>query len=253
MSETEENEEKELIAADAEMNGEAKKEKKEKKKKKKKNENISYSQELARKLIHLCSLSIPIFYFFVDKDTALLVLIPMAVFAVALDIVTKKVKPLREIYKKYFGQMLRKHERKKKKILLNGASWVLISAVLTVFAFTKITAITGFTILIVSDISAALIGRKFGKTPLFNKSWEGTSAFIISAFIVVSVVGCIVSAPLAFFIAGAFAAVVSGFVEAASKVLKVDDNLSIPISFGIVLWFGAYISSMFGVQILNLL
>lgn len=219
----------------------------------KKEKNISYTQELLRKSIHMCSLSIPIGYSFVDKQTALNLLIPLAILAIVLDIATKKIKPLREVYYKYFGKMLRKHEKKKKKLILNGASWVLISAVLTILIFPKILAVTGFAILIISDIAAALIGRKFGKTPLFTKSWEGTSSFIVSAFMVVLTIGYLVNAPLSYFIFGALGAIASGFAEAASNILKVDDNLSIPISFALVGLLGAWISSYFGQSFLNIM
>lgn len=223
------------------------------KKVKKKKKEISYQQELFRKLIHLCSLSIPIGYVFISKEMALTILIPLAVAMVLIDILTKKVKALNKIYKKFFGAMLRKHEKKKKKILLNGASWVLISAVLTVFVFPKIIAVTAFAILIVSDIAAALIGRKFGRTPLFNKSWEGTSAFIISAIGVVCTIGIIFNAPISYFLVGVVAAIVGGFAEAASKILKTDDNFSIPISVGSVLWIGGLISQNYGSYFINLL
>jgi dolichol kinase len=85
--------------------------------------------------------------------------------------------------------MLRKHEMKKKKLLLTGASWVLISAVLTVLIFPKVIAVIAFIILIISDISAALVGRKWGRTKLGKKSLEGTLAFIVSGLLVVAVVG----------------------------------------------------------------
>ena len=37
----------------------------------------SYSSELIRKGIHLCSLSIPVIYYYISKDTALSILIPL--------------------------------------------------------------------------------------------------------------------------------------------------------------------------------
>ncbi len=225
-----------------------KKEKKEKKKK-----TISYTQELLRKGIHLLSLSIPITYIYVDKGFAMTVLTIMAIVAVLLDILSKKNPYIRNLIYGNFGDMLRKHERKKKKFVLNGASWVLISAVITVFIFPKIIAVTAFIILIICDIAAALIGRKWGTHKLFNKSWEGTSAFIISGFIVVAIVGIIFNAPFSFFVAGVLASIISGFVEAMSKKLKIDDNLSIPISFGIIMWVVEYNFSLFNQPFLNLL
>ncbi len=218
-----------------------------------KKENISYKQEVLRKLIHLCSISIPVGYVFLSKKEALSILIPLAVLMILIDILTKKVSALNRIYRKYFYAMLRKHEKDNGKILLNGASWVLISAVLTVFIFPKIIAITAFAILIISDISAALIGRKFGRTPLFNKSWEGTAAFMVSAVAVVFTIGLIFGAPVSFFIVGSLSAIVGAFAEAASKVLKTDDNFSIPMSVGAILWIGGLIAQNFDFSFINLL
>jgi len=210
-------------------------EQKEKKKKKKK--DISYSQEILRKTIHLLSLNIPIVYIFVSDKLALSILIPMALIAVILDLLSRKGVPWAEklIYG-YFGSMLRKHETKKrKKIILNGASWVLISAVLTVLLFPKVIAIVSFIILIISDIAAALIGRKWGRTKLGKKSLEGTLAFIVSGIIVVVIIGIIFNGNYIYYIAGILGAVVGGIAELNAKTLKIDDNLGIPLGVGIVM------------------
>jgi dolichol kinase len=154
---------------------------------------------------------------------------------------------------KYFGGMLRKHEKKKKRLILNGASWVLISAVITVLVFPKIVAVVAFMILIISDMSAALIGRKFGKTKLFNKSLEGTMAFIVSAIIVVLVIGYFFNGNWVFYVAGISAAIIGGFVEAYSKKMKVDDNLSIPASVGIVMLLVDFILDGYAASFLNMM
>ncbi len=223
------------------------------KKKKKKKQPISYNQEILRKLIHLFSLSIPIVYYHIDKVTALSILFPLALLAVSLDFLSKGENKFAEFIQHWLGKMMRAHEKKKDKIVLNGASWVLISAYLTVLIFPKIIAVTGFAILIISDLTAALIGRKFGKHSLFNKSWEGTLSFMVSAIMVVIFVGTMTNAPWVFYIAGAVGAIVAGFVEAAAKILKADDNLTIPLSFGVVVLSLAEVANQFGVSILNIL
>jgi dolichol kinase len=136
--------------------------------------------------------------------------------------------------------MIRKHELNED-FKLNGASWVLLSAVFCILVFPKIITVTGFTILIISDISAALFGRKFGKHKIFGKSYEGTLAFIVTAIGAVLFIGYGVSAPWTFFVMGIIAAVVAGIAELISKQIHVDDNLSIPISIGIVMWVGDYL------------
>lgn len=214
--------------------------------------NISYGQEILRKGIHLVSLSIPVCYIFLDQDTALTILIILASLFVAFDILSKGDNIIGKLVIKFFGPMLRKHELKKK-FVLNGASWVLISAVLCVYIFPKLLTVVAFSILIVSDISAALIGRRFGRHKLFDKSWEGTSAFIISAILIVLIYGFVFSAPWTYFAAGALGAVVGGFVEAASKFLAIDDNISIPVSVALTMWCLSIIAEIINAPFLDIL
>ena len=225
--------------------------KKKKKKKDKEKKEIPYSQEILRKGVHLVSLSIPIIYIFVSEKFALSVLIPMAIIAVTLDLWSRKENSwANKLIFGFFGAMLRKHEMKKKKLLLTGASWVLISAVLTVLIFPKVIAVIAFIILIISDISAALVGRKWGRTKLGKKSLEGTLAFIVSGLLVVAVVGILFNADIYFYIAGVLGAIVGGLAELYAKQLKLDDNLSIPMGVGIMmlaiakLWNDSFLNLM---------
>jgi len=224
---------------------------KNKKKEKKPKEEIPYSQEILRKGVHLLSLSIPIIYTFVTEKFALMVLIPMALIAVSLDLLSRKDGTIaQKVIMGFFGSMLRKHELKKKKLLLNGASWVLISAFLTVLVFPKVIAVVAFIILIISDISAALIGRKWGKTKLGKKSLEGTLAFMVSGFIVVAIIGYLFNGDMVYYFAGFAGSVVGGIGELYAKELKLDDNLSIPVGVGITmlafakLWSDAFLLMM---------
>jgi dolichol kinase len=170
-----------------------------------------------------------------------------------MDVLSKKRNKAQFFVRLIFGRTLRRHEVEKE-YTLNGASWVLISATFGILVFPKIIFITGFSILILSDIAACLFGRKFGKTPLFDKSWEGTSAFIIIAFFIVSFIGYMNSAPWTFFVFGFISAFLGGMVEAASRILKVDDNITIPICIGVLMWIGEYVSVyLFNLSYINLL
>ncbi len=215
---------------------------------------ISYKQELVRKSIHMISLSIPIVYSFITKELALWLLIPLTIISIIIDFASRKKSKFREFFLKIFGKILRPHESYDV-FTLNGATWVLISAVVCVIVFPKVFVITGFTILIISDISSALIGRRYGKHPLFvSKSWEGTTAFWITAIISVIIIGIILSAPWTYFFFGIIAAIIGGIAEAASTMLKMDDNLSIPVSIGLVMWGGELLSvSYFHSSYINLL
>ncbi len=148
---------------------------------------------------------------------------------------------------------MRKHEKKKKKFRLNGASWLTISASLTILIFPKIIAVVALTILIISDISSALIGKKLGRTPFFKKSLEGSTAFFVSASLVVLTYYFIYSPGIAFLYIGIVASLVSAFFEAISKNVKIDDNLLAPISFSIVMWLGELIAVSYGQSFINIL
>jgi len=225
--------------------------------KKKKLENISYEQEVLRKGVHLMSLSIPLIYIFVTREFALTILLPLTILAVLIDILAKYDNFVRKYLYQYFGKMLRTHEKNSDILVLNGASWVLIAALATIFFFPKVIAVIAFMILIISDISAALIGRRFGKHKILDKSIEGTAAFIVSGFLVVWIVGIIYRADIWYYIAGYSGAFIGGIFELVSTKLKLDDNLSIPISVGITMsivnaigfyWFNASFLDLFMIK-----
>ena len=107
-----------------------------------------------------------------------------------------------------------------------------------ILVFPKVLTVTGFSILIISDICAALVGKKIGKISMFGKTLEGTIAFIVSAIFVIFFIGWQLFAPWTFFIIGIIAAFVGGILELISKRINVDDNLSIPLSICLVMWGG---------------
>ncbi|MEO8167848.1 MAG: hypothetical protein ABI623_06355, partial [bacterium] len=116
----------------------------------------SYGVELVRKTIHLCSLSIPIVYYFISKATALTILIPLLLVFGLPDLLRLYHAPTRKMYDKLFGWLLRKHERDEHAAKLTGATYVLLSACLFIWFFPKLVFITAFSVLIVSDTLAAL-------------------------------------------------------------------------------------------------
>ena len=194
---------------------------------------IDYRYELIRKTIHLFSLSIPIIYSFISKELALQLLVPMTLWFLVVDIARFVHKPTADIFYRWFGWLLRKHERDALQKRLNGATYVLIASTLCVFVFPKLLVITALSILIISDTTSALVGRRFGKRPFFEKSVEGTIAFFVTAVLVVFVTPKLDGLPMEYII-GILGAAVGAAVESAP--LRLDDNLSVPISICAVMW-----------------
>lgn len=198
------------------------------------NGTINYKSELLRKSIHFCSLSIPIVYYFLSKEVALKILVPITLISVIIDFGRYFIKPLNSFVQKIFGFLLREHEVDSKKKNLNGASYVFIAATITIWIFPKIIFISAFSMLIICDIAAALIGRRFGKHKFLAKSLEGTLAFAVFACIVVLLTPKVEGHILEYFI-GFIAGSIGAIVENISYGWA-DDNLTIPLSIGFSMW-----------------
>ncbi len=193
----------------------------------------TYTAEVLRKGIHLASLSIPVVYYFVSRETALTILVPLTLAFALTDIARLRLPPVAVLYERVFGFLLRRHERSDRGGQLTGATYVLLSAILCILVFPKVIVITAFAILIVSDSAAALVGRKFGTRPFLKKTAQGTLAFFLTAIAVVLLAPKIVYLPSEYII-GIAAALVGTLVEASG--IGVDDNLTIPVSIGAVMW-----------------
>lgn len=195
---------------------------------------IDYKFEVMRKSIHLCSLSIPIVYYFITVELALKIIIPLMIFSFFVDFGRYYSKSLGKVFIKLFGFLLREHETDGKRKNLSGATYVFISAVVSIIILPKPFFILGFASLILSDTAAALLGRRFGKHKFLAKSFEGTLAFFIVGCIIVFFTpkyGNQISEYLAAFIAIGFGAIMENISYGWA-----DDNLVIPISIGISLW-----------------
>jgi dolichol kinase len=116
---------------------------------------------------------------------------------------------------------------------LTGATNILFSAIVCIILFPKIITINAFAILIISDITSALFGRRFGKRKFFQKSLEGAMAFFVSATVVVFLAPKVQGLAMEYVI-GIIAAAVGAVVEAASTTI--DDNISVPLAIGTLMW-----------------
>jgi dolichol kinase len=194
---------------------------------------IDFRHELVRKSIHVTSLSIPIIYWFITWKLALMILVPLALAFLATDLARYYHPGVGDRFYRWFGWLLRKHESDHTRKRLNGATNILLSAVLCVLIFPKLITITAFSILIISDTSSALIGRRFGRRRFFHKSVEGALAFFLTAVLVVFVTPKIDGLPLEYVI-GIIAAAVGAITESLSSTI--DDNIAVPLSIGCVMW-----------------
>ena len=206
---------------------------------------ITYFEEIKRKLIHLSSLwmvaaTLLFPYFFPENGrwiscilfAALLILTVFSEHDYA-----NNGKYLGRLYGILFGKMLRK-EVKPGMWIVSGGAFVLAAALLVNLLFVPYIAAPSLAVMLTGDAAAALIGRKFGrhKAPN-NKSWEGVIAFILVGYGALAAVTALApAAPSYFFIAGIPAVILASVAELFEKQLKLDDNFSIPLCVGAVLF-----------------
>jgi len=87
--------------------------------------------ELRRKLIHLISLSIPIGYSFIDRDTTLVILAGVFVLSLSLEIGRLFIPRIRSRVHPVFAPIMRAAEERK----LSGATYLLAGAWITIYFF----------------------------------------------------------------------------------------------------------------------
>jgi dolichol kinase len=120
----------------------------------------------------------------------------------------------------------------------------MIAACITVAIFPKPLAIIGYSIVILSDIAAALIGRKFGKTPFLDKSLQGSTAFFVVALIVSGIWTWIFDYTTSFFLICIVGSILATLAEASTTRFKLDDNIAVPLAFAGCTWILAILFSI---------
>ena len=200
---------------------------------------ISYFEEIKRKLVHLSSLWM----------VAATLLLPgchryaAAVIFAALLLLTlvsehdyaNGGKYLGKLYGKLFGKMLRA-EVKPGQWIVSGGAPVLAAALAVNIIFPPLIAAVALTVMLTGDAAAALVGRKFGRHKTVNgKSLEGFASFIIAGFAASAAVLAMTGAGGRFYIFTLAGVILAAVAELFQKQLKVDDNFSIPLCVGIVL------------------
>ena len=193
-----------------------------------------YRHEIARKLLHMCSFLIVIFIYLTDKKTACIVIgtILVILFIGNTILLSSGLRFLNEFKVKYFSFLLRDNE----KYGYISSNWFLLGCFLSVLLFSKEIAMLSITVLIFGDAFAALIGMKFGKHKFKNgKSWEGTLGFIGASYLLLAGFYFAIDLTLSFVVAALVVIPITAVSEVYSKQLKIDDNLLIPLIFGVLM------------------
>ncbi len=203
---------------------------------------LPYSDELKRKAIHLLALSMPVGLLVVGRPTALLVFVPLALFALLADVARQRITSVRTAFLKVFGPLMRPEELPPlgRPLILNGATWMCLSTALCAFLYPEPVAAAALVMLMLGDAAAAILGRRLGKHHFrgSTKSWEGTAAFFVVAAIAtlpfgVSTLMSVMGQPPLSLLQIGLGALVAAVVEALPFPLN--DNIRVPVLAGFVM------------------
>ena len=185
--------------------------------------------EIARKAIHLSFIVFPLLLLHPilkwprtrGQWTVLLVTLVLA--AMTIDLVRIHQRRVREFFKNFFGDMIRRHEQN----ALLGSTYLLLATLLAVDLFPRpiAAAAVGFTVL--GDSFAAIIGRAYGRTRFFGKSLEGAAGALTGCLLWSSYLVLVGAVSWQVALTGALVASLAEFLP-----IPLDDNLGITLFSG---------------------
>ena len=183
-----------------------------------------------RRLFHLTAGStIPIVGIFAPDLFMVVATAALTAGGLGLDLARFRVQRLNRVFLRWLAPLLKADEGSR----ITGASYMAMSAMVVFLLFDRPVAVAALLFLSLGDPAAALAGRRMRGPRIFGKSPVGTAAFIAVSW---TVVGVLVAAGVVDYHWGLMAgAVAAGLAELAP--LPVDDNLTVPIAAGAVMFF----------------
>ncbi len=186
---------------------------------------LPFRRELMRKSLHVLALVIPATMLLLGNTPSMLIFGSFAALGIGLDIIRAGKAPLNHWIAYFFGSLMRPREKElpQGKVVVNGATWAMISAFILVLFFPVQVAAFAFTIFMLGDAAAALAGRRLGRIRLggSTKTLEGSLAFLATALLIS------LFFPGIHFWHGAASSLAACIAEALP--IPLDDNLRVPL------------------------
>lgn len=191
---------------------------------------ITYTAELLRKLIHLCTAMVPLCMLAVGKWPAAFAFALLAALALGYDVLRARSAWFARWVHHTIGFMLRTSEWSRGRIIASGATWVLVSLTAVAILFPVRIAVPALVMSLASDAVSAIVGRLIGrhKWPGSARTVEGTAAFVASGLVIMALF------PGIAFWAGAGCVLAAALAEIPSRPL--DDNFRVPVAAALTLY-----------------
>jgi dolichol kinase len=190
--------------------------------------SMNYREELARKSIHFGSAVCPLIYAMTSWTFSFCLATSVMLAFLVIDLLRQYQPRVRALYQRFLGFLMRRHESNR----LCGATYVMMAVVLCIVLFPRPIAIAAMLFLSISDALASLVGLAFGRPWWFDKSLQGSGAFLASALVIALL--CLPDHRIAA-VAGAVTAMLFEAIPIRIGSTKLDDNLLVPLGGGAVM------------------
>ncbi len=144
-------------------------------------ELLSYRREVIRKAVHMMLAVFGFFLLGTDFPYIPHLFVIYTVGYVIIDLVRIKSRRVGDWFDKFFGVMVRRSERNH----ITGATWAFVGITASVLLFDTPVVRVAILIIGISDALAALVGQKYGRTRLGDKTLEGSLTFFITSLAIV--------------------------------------------------------------------
>ena len=183
--------------------------------------------ELARKLIHITNLVIPLSYLWIFQNqiTMVGILLFFTILSIFIEMFRVRSSQVSSFFERWLNFMMRENETSG---YITGATWVFVGAFLTVLLVPNPYAVLGLIFLSVGDTVAALIGIGYPLVRIGRKTLSGT----LSGFVVCILAGKATGLPVSDLVI-IFGASVAMVIELIPS--PVNDNVTIPLSSGLAM------------------
>jgi dolichol kinase len=180
--------------------------------------------EAPRKAIHLSSIVIPLGILYLPLTVSRRGLALATALFLIVDLLRLHHRKVRSYFSKFFRRLIRRHERRG----LLASTYMMVSALLATYLFSREVAAAAYIYLVVGDTVAAIVGKAWGRIPVFGKTLEGFLAGFLASW--GAAWALVHDIPPEILAAGALAAAIVEILP-----IPVDDNFRIPLLSGVVL------------------
>lgn len=182
-----------------------------------------FRKEVVRKLFHLTGVTIPLFYVLLSKDFAIFYTATLLLASIFLEFIRIRAHILFPMNK-----ILDMISRQFETTAIASYVYFCMAALIIVFFLSESAAIVGLMVALFGDAFSAIIGVRFGKHKIKDKTVEGEIAGIITVFIIAYLLtkNIIIS-------------IILGFVFMIFDLVNFgfDDNFVLPMSMSVIFNF----------------